>query len=101
MTAQSLFHKRGDILVQIWKEKLVVWMIRRLHEVRKEEEKDWHCNKEAHLYYRIQYGTYVKGVGRTNQYLSYHFIFRKKVEWSREVPLDLLNCALFRAFPVS
>jgi hypothetical protein len=39
MKAQSLFQKRGDILVQIWKEKLVVWMICRIHELRKERER--------------------------------------------------------------
>jgi hypothetical protein len=49
MKAQSLFCKRGYILVKIWKDKLVVWMISRIHELRKEREKGWGCNKEAQL----------------------------------------------------
>jgi hypothetical protein len=94
MKAQSLFHKRGYILVKIWKDKLVVWMISVIHELRKEREKDWGCNKEDHLYCRIQYGTYMKSVDRTNRYLSYYFILRKKLSGPRSSTRSSELCSL-------
>jgi hypothetical protein len=40
----------------------------------------------------------MKGIGRADQYLSYHSIFRKTVKWSKKLVLYLLNCALLNAF---
>jgi hypothetical protein len=50
-------------------------------------KKDWGGNKEACLYCKIQY---MKGVDRSNQYLSYYSILRKIIKWSKKVVLYLL-----------
>ena len=40
----------------------------------------------------------MKGIERTDHYLSYYSILRKTVKWSKKVVLYLLNCALINAF---
>jgi hypothetical protein len=61
--------------------------------------KDRKTNLEIKKPYAVvQYNKFMKGVDKSDQYLSYYSILRKTVKWSRKVVLYLLNCALFNAF---
>ena len=42
-------------------------------------------------YVIVQYNKFMKGVDRTDQYLSYYSILRKSVKWSEKVVLYLLT----------
>jgi len=46
----------------------------------------------------VQYNKFMKGLDRTDQYLSYYSFPRKTVKWLKKVVLYLLNCAVFNAF---
>jgi hypothetical protein len=46
----------------------------------------------------VQYGKFMTGVDRANQYLSYYSVLKNTVKWSIKVVLYLLNWALFNAF---
>jgi hypothetical protein len=39
----------------------------------------------------------MKGIDRTDLYLSYYSVLRKTIKWSKKVVLYLLNCALSNA----
>ncbi len=42
---------------------------------------------------------FMKGIDRTDHYLSYYSVLRKTVKWSKKkVVFYLLNCAIFSAF---
>jgi hypothetical protein len=49
-------------------------------------------------YALVQYNKFMKGIDRSEQYLSYYSVLGKTVKWSKKVVLYLLNCALFNAF---
>ena len=46
----------------------------------------------------VQYGKFMKGIDRADQYLSFYSVLRKTAKWSKRVVLYLLNCVLFNAF---
>ena len=46
----------------------------------------------------VQYGKFMKGIDRADQYLRYYSFLRKTVKWSKKVVLYLLNCALFNVY---
>jgi hypothetical protein len=74
----NFFHRKGDILVQIWKKMWLVCMSSTTHESKfvNSGKKDWVGNKDAYLCCKIQY---IKGVDRPNQYLSYYSNLRKVI----------------------
>ena len=56
-------------------------------------------NMEIKKLYAVgQYNKFIKGIDRTDQYLSYYLVLKKTVKWSKKVVLYLLNCVLFNAF---
>ena len=100
---QSVFCRKGDIMVQVWKDKRFVRMISRVHDATavSTRRKDRKTNMEIKKPYAVfQYNKFMKGVDRADQYLSYNSVLRKSVKWSKKVVLYLLNCALFNAFYV-
>ena len=98
---QSLFWWKGDIMVQVWKDKRLVQMKSVIHGAtivntgRKDRQKRMEIMKPNAV---IQYSKFMKGVDRADQYLSYYAVLRKTVKWSKKVILYLLACALFNAF---
>ena len=64
-----------------------------------EGRKDRKTNMEIKKPYAVgQYNKFIKGIDRSDQYLSFYSFLRKTVKWSKKVILYLLNCALFNAF---
>jgi len=98
---QSAFWRKGDVMVQVWKDKRLVRIISMIHDatVVSTGRKDRKTNMEIKKPYSvIQYNKFMKGVDRADQYLSYYSVLRKCVKWSKKVVPYLLNCALFNAF---
>ena len=76
-------------------------MISTIHEATtvNKERKDRKTNMEIKkLYAFVQYNKFIKGVDRTDQYLTYYSVQKKAVKCSKKVVLYLLNCVLFNAF---
>jgi hypothetical protein len=97
----SSFRRKGDVLVQVWKDKRLVRMISTIHDSehvctgKKNRKTNEEMSKPNCV---VQYNKYMKGVDHADQYLSYYSTVRKKVKWSKKVVLFLLNCALFNSF---
>jgi len=98
---QPAFHRKGDVMVQVRKDKRLVRMISTVHEatIVNTGQKDRKTNMEIKKPYAlVQYNKFMKGVDRADQYLSYYSVLRKTVKWLITVVLYLLNCVLFNAF---
>jgi hypothetical protein len=98
---QSYFRRKGDILVQVCKDKRSVRMISTIHDSKQinTEKTDRKTSEEINKPNCIvQYNKYLNGVDCADQYLSYYSIVRKTVKWSKKVVLFLLSCALFNSF---
>jgi len=95
---KSAFQRKGDVMVQVWKDKRIVRMISTFHDAtivntgRKDRETNMEINKPCAV---VQYNKFMKGIDRADQYLSYYSVLRKTVKWLEKVVLYLLNCALF------
>ena len=97
---QLSFRRKGDVLVQVWKNKRFEKMISTIHDSKHvcTGKKDQKTNEDTSKpNYVVQY-KYIKGVDHAGQYFSYYSIVRKTVKWSKNVVLFLLNCALFNLF---
>jgi len=100
---QLAFWRKGDIMVQVWKDKRLVRMISTINDatIVNSGRKDRKTNMEIKKPYPIvQYNKFMMGLDRADQYLSYYSILRKSVKWSKKVVLYLPNCALFNVFCV-
>jgi hypothetical protein len=100
---QLSFRRKGDVLVQAWKDKRSVRMISTIHDSEHVHtgKKDQKTNEEiSNPNCVVQYNKYVKGVDHADQSLRYFSIVRKTVKSSKKVVLFLLNCALFNSFLV-
>jgi len=61
--------------------------------------KDGKTNMEIKKPYAVvQYNKFMKGIERADRYLSYYSVLGIMVKWSKNVVLNLLNCALFNTF---
>ena len=77
---ESAFRRKGDIMVQMWKDKRLVRMISTIHDttIVNTGQKDRKTNMEIKNPYAIvQYNKFMKGEDRAEQYLSYYSILRK------------------------
>ena len=98
---QSAFRRKGDVMVQVWKDKRLVRMISTIHDAKivNTGRKDGKTNMEMKKPYAVvQYNKFMKGIDRADQYLSFYSVLRKTVKWLKQVVLYLLNCALFNTF---
>jgi hypothetical protein len=70
---QSAFRRKGDVMVQVWKDKRLVRMISTIHEatILKTRRKDRKTTMEINNPYGvIQCNEFMKGVNRADQYLN-------------------------------
>ena len=98
---QSAFWRKGDVMVQVWKDKRLVQMISTIHDatIVNTGRTDRKTNMEIKKPYTVvQYNKFMKGVDRADQYLSYFSVLKKTVKWSKKVVLYLLKCVHFNAF---
>ena len=100
-TGQSAFWRKGDVMVQVWKDKRLMQMISTIHDatIVNTGRRDRKTNMEIKKPYTVvQYNKFTKGMDRADQYLSYYSVLRKTVKWSKRVVLYLLKCVHFDAF---
>jgi len=97
----STFWRKGDVMVQVWKDKRLVQMINTIHEATTVNT-GWKdrktCMDIKKSYAVVQYNEFIKGIDRADQYLSCYSFLRKTVKCLEKVVLYLLSCALFNTF---
>ena len=72
---QSAFRRKGDVMVQVWKDKRLVRIISTIHDAKivNTGRKDGKTNMEMKKPYAVvQYNKFMKGIDRADQYLSYY-----------------------------
>jgi len=77
---QSALRRRGDIMVQVWKDKRLVRMISTIHEatIVNTGRRDRKINMKIKKPYAVvQYNKFMKDIDRADQYLSYYSVLRK------------------------
>ena len=83
------------MLVQAWKEIRLVRMISTIHHSEHVHtgKKDRKTNEEIRKpNCVVQYNEYMKGVNRTDQYLSYYSFVRQTAKWSKKVVVSTKLC---------
>ena len=74
---QSLFWRKGDVMVPVWKDKRLVEMISMIYDAtivntgRKDRKTSMEIKKSNAV---VQYSKFMKGIYRVDQYLSYHSV---------------------------
>lgn len=100
---QSIFRRKNDVLLQIWRSKRDVRMISTIHSsiILESGNIDWKTKLRIQKPQSIiEYNKYMKGVDRADQYLSYYSIIRRTKKWTKRAVMYLLNCALFNSYKV-
>jgi len=92
---KSPFQRNGDVMVQVWKDKICANDATIVNKGRKDRKTVMEIKKPYDV---GQYNKLIKGVDTADQYLNIYSVLRKTVKWSEKVVLYLLNCALFNAF---
>ena len=97
---QSVCQRKSDVTVHVRKDKRLVPTIRTIHDATTVNtgRKDRKTNLEIKKPYTVvQYNTFMKGIDKADQYLSYYSVLRKILKWSKKVAPYLQNCAIFNA----
>jgi hypothetical protein len=84
----------------MWKDIRLVHMISMIHDITVVNTGSKHRKKYMEIKNPsavVQYSKFMKGIERTDQYLSYYSFLRKTVKWLKKVILYLLKFALFNA----
>jgi hypothetical protein len=86
---QSVFQRKGDLTVQVWKDERLLQMISAILKatVVNTRRKDRKTNMEMKSYAVVQYNKLMKGIDRADQYLSFCSVLRNTVKWSIKVIL--------------
>ena len=96
---ETTFRRKGDILLQSWRDTRVVNMISTIHNSSMVDVQRRHGQVKKPVCIS-EYNMFMKGVDRANQYLAYYSLPRKTVKWTKKVALWLINCAIFNSFLV-
>jgi len=95
---QSVFLRKGDIMVQVRKDKRLVRMISMIHDAtivnlgRKDRKTNMEIKKPDTV---VQYDKFMKGVYRADQYLSYYSVLRKTKIFEKGGIVSAKLCTLF------
>ena len=83
-TKPSAFCRKGDVIAQVGMDKRLVRLINMIHDatVVNTGRKDRRTGPDIKKPYVVfQYNKFMKGVDRTDKYLSYYSVLRKTVKW--------------------
>ncbi|PNF14150.1 hypothetical protein B7P43_G17622, partial [Cryptotermes secundus] len=96
---ETTFRRKGDILLQSWRDTCVVNMISTIHISSTVDVQRRH----GHVKMPVCISEYniVTCFDRADQYLAYYSLPRKTVKWTKKVALWLINCAIFNSILVS
>ncbi|PNF19822.1 hypothetical protein B7P43_G14053 [Cryptotermes secundus] len=95
----TAFRRKGDILLQSWRDTRVVNMVSTIHNSSMVDVQRRHGQVKKPLCIS-EYNMFMKGVDRADQFLAYYSLPRKTVKWTKKVALWLINCAIFNSFTV-
>src|SRR5215469_13599735 len=96
---ETTFRRKGEILLQSWRDTHVVNMISTIHDSTMVDV-PWRNEVLKKPICIFQYNIFMKGVDRADQYLSFYSLLRKTVKWPKKVAFWLINCALFNSFRI-
>jgi hypothetical protein len=74
---KSAFGRNGDVMVQVWN-KTCKNGATIVNKGRKDKKTNMEIKKP---YAAVQYNKFIKGVDRTDQYLSFYSVLRETVKW--------------------
>ncbi|PNF14710.1 hypothetical protein B7P43_G09348 [Cryptotermes secundus] len=96
---ETTFRRKGDILLQSWRDTRVVNMISTIHNSSMVDVQRRHGQVKKPVCIS-EHDMFMKGVDRADQYLAYYSLPWKTVKWTKKVALWLINCAIFNSFLV-
>jgi hypothetical protein len=97
---ETTFRRKGDSLLQSWRDTRVMNMIFTIHNLSMVEVQRRHGHVLKEPICISQYNMFIKEVDRVDQFLAYYSLPRKTVKWPKKVASWLINCALFNSFSV-
>jgi len=97
---ETTFRRKGEILLQSWRDTHVVNMISTIHDSTMVDVPRRNEEVKKNLFCIFHYNMFMKVVGRADQYLSYYSLLRKTVKWPKKVAFWLIYCALFNSFRI-
>jgi calcineurin-like phosphoesterase family protein len=79
---QSAFRRKGDIMVHMWEDKLLVRMISAIHglTIVNTGRKDRKTTLEVKEPSSVQYNKFMKGIDKADHYLSYYPVLSETVK---------------------
>lgn len=92
--------RKGDILLQGWRDKRLVRIISTIHDSKITKLTDKNNYSKMKPKCVIDFNKYMNGVDRFDQSLSSCSLLRSSKKWSKKVVLYLINCALVNSFHV-
>ena len=100
---EMTFLWKGEVILLIWKDKRLVWMVTTIHDASiastgKEDRRTGHQMTKPTCI--LEYDKYMKGVDWSDQYLANFNILWKTQKWYKKVGLYLSNYGLFNAFKI-
>jgi hypothetical protein len=96
---ETTFRRKGDLLLQSWRDTRVVNMISAIYNssMVDVQKRRGQVKKPVRI---SDYNMFMIGVDRADQYLSYYSLLRKTIKWAKKVALWLVNCALYNVFRI-
>ncbi|PNF32271.1 hypothetical protein B7P43_G17593 [Cryptotermes secundus] len=91
---ETTFRRKGDILLQSWRDTRVVNMISTVHNSSMVDVQRRHGQLKKPVCIS-EHNMFIKGGDRADQYLTYYSLPWKTVKWTKKVALLLINCAIF------
>ncbi|PNF23441.1 hypothetical protein B7P43_G09117 [Cryptotermes secundus] len=97
---ESVFSRKGQVLVQVWRDKRDVKLISTLHTAKIVESAK--TNRKGEKICRPEvigdYNKHMRGVDRADQMLHYYPCSRKTVKWTKKLVFFLLQMAALNSF---
>ncbi|PSN49971.1 PiggyBac transposable element-derived protein 4 [Blattella germanica] len=97
---ESKFSRKGQVLVQVWKDKRDVKLISTLHtaQIVESEKTNRKGEKISRPMMIGEYNKHMKGVDRADQMLHYYPCSRKTVKWTKKLVFFMLQMAMLNSF---
>ncbi|PNF39390.1 hypothetical protein B7P43_G13220 [Cryptotermes secundus] len=91
---KSVFSRKGQVLIQVWRDKRDVKLISTLHSAKTNRKGEKICRPEV----IGDHNKHMRWVDRANQMLHYHSCSRKTVKWTKKLAFFLLQMAALNSF---
>lgn len=97
---EHIYHRKNDVLIQLWKNKKINKMISTIHDSKMASTTTNKYDKNvcAKPNCILDFNKYMRRVERVEQYFSYCGVLRNTNKWSKKLVLFIINCALFNSY---